>query len=101
MINVALAAGGSGDTAKVLLEKATAAIVNPIITLFFIFSFAIFVFGIFEFIKSADDPSGRKKGQEHMIWGVVGFLIMVAVFSIIHLVMNTLGVTTETIWILP
>jgi uncharacterized membrane protein len=75
-----------------LFEKATQNIVNPIITLFLIGALVLFVFGIFEFIKGADNDEARNKGKQHMIWGIVGLFIMVSVFAIIRVLLDTFGI---------
>jgi hypothetical protein len=93
----------AADNAKQLLQNITAHIVNPIITLFFALALAVFVFGIFEFIKGADSDDVRSKGKQHMIWGIVGLFIMTATFAIIQILINLLGDTVgqPDIWILP
>jgi hypothetical protein len=92
----------ANSTAGQLLIKVTAAIVNPIITLFFIGALCIFVYGIFEFIRGADNDEARSKGQKHMMGGIVGLFIMVAVFAIIRIIMNFVGQTgtVPNLWIL-
>ena len=85
-----------------LLRNITAAVVNPIITLFFIMAISMFVYGLFEFIKGADSEDVRTKGKQHMIWGIVGLFIMTAVFAIIQILFNLVGEvgTPDTLWIL-
>lgn len=85
-----------------LLQKATAEIINPIIQVLFAVALVTFVIGIFEFVRGADQPDTRLKGQKHMIWGLVGLFIMMSVFTIITILMNTLGITgAEVPAILP
>ncbi len=76
-----------------LLEKAVEAIVNPIIQVIFAIALVIFVYGIFEFVRGADKPDVRIKGQQHIMYGLIGLLIMTSVFTIINILMNTIGVT--------
>lgn len=74
-----------------LLQKAVQVIVNPILQVAFVVATILFAYGIFEFIKSADSPEGRKTGQQHMLWGLIGLAIMVSVFTIMKILLNTLG----------
>lgn len=76
-----------------LLRKAVVEIVNPIIQVMFALALVFFVYGIFEFVRGADKPDVRKKGQDHMLWGLVGLFLMISVFTIIRILLNTLGVT--------
>lgn len=55
----------------------------------------VFVFGIFEFIRGSDNEDSRRKGQKHMIWGIVGLLIMVSVFALINLIADQFGIREE------
>jgi len=79
------------------LEKAVTAIVNPIIQVIFAVALVIFVYGIFEFVRGADNPEVRKKGQQHIMYGLIGLFIMISVFTIINILMNSIGVTGDQV----
>lgn len=76
-----------------LLEKAVVAIVNPMIQVIFAVALVIFIYGIFEFVRGADNPEVRNKGQQHIIYGLIGLFIMISVFTIEGILLNTLGVS--------
>lgn len=80
-----------------LLENAVKVIINPIIQIVFAVATIVFVYGVFEFIRGADNPEVRKQGQQHMLWGIIGLAIMTSVFTIIRILINTLGADTPTI----
>ena len=52
-----------------------------------------FFWGLVQYIFSAGDDTKKEKGQQHMIWGVIGLFVMMSVFGIMQLIINTLGVT--------
>jgi uncharacterized membrane protein YidH (DUF202 family) len=79
------------------LEKLVQVIVNPIIQVFFAVATIVFVYGVFEFIQKTDNPEGRKKGQQHMLWGIIGLAIMVSVFTIMRIIINSIGADTPDI----
>lgn len=66
-------------------------ILNPLIQFAFIVAFVIFLWGVIEFLRGANNPEKRKEGQQHMIWGVLGFAIMIGVYGIITILINTFG----------
>ncbi len=68
-------------------------IINPAIQFAFIIAFVVFLWGVVEFIRNANNAEARKKGQQHMIWGVVGLVIMVGVYGIINILINTFGLS--------
>ncbi|MBX9765253.1 pilin [Patescibacteria group bacterium] len=67
-------------------------IIQPVIWLLFALAMYYFVKGLIPFVLKADDPKERQKGREHIIWGLVGFLVMVSVFGILQILTNTFGV---------
>ena len=77
------------------LQRAVDAIVNPLIQVVFAVAIVIFTYGIFEFVRGADSPEVRKQGQQHMLWGIIGLAIMTAVFTIINIILNTLGISGD------
>jgi uncharacterized membrane protein YidH (DUF202 family) len=86
----AQAASGS-ETAQTFFDNVKTNIVNPIITVIAIAAFVVFVWGVVDFIRSADDAEKRKTGQQHMIWGIVGLVIIFGANAIISILKNTFG----------
>jgi Na+/serine symporter len=85
------------DSLDDVLFKINANIVNPAIEFAFIIATVIFLWGVFQFIMNAADKDKRQEGKDHMIWGIVGFLIMFGVYGIISLIANTVGVSGVTV----
>ncbi|HEY9586255.1 MAG TPA: hypothetical protein VJJ27_01255 [Candidatus Paceibacterota bacterium] len=73
------------------LTKVNAVILNPLITFGFAVALLLFLWGLFEFIRNPADAENRKKGQNNIIWGLVGLLIMFSVFGIIKVILGTFG----------
>jgi uncharacterized membrane protein YidH (DUF202 family) len=80
-----------------LLQKAVQAIVNPIIKVVFAVAIVLFAYGVFEFVRGADNPETRKQGQMHMLWGIIGLAIMVSVFTIMRIILNSVGADAPAI----
>jgi hypothetical protein len=74
-----------------LIAKINAAIINPIIALLFALAFVIFLWGVAQMIRHADSEKDRAAGQQHILWGVIGMFIMVAVKGIIAIISTTFG----------
>ncbi len=85
------------DSFDVVLSRINANIINPAIEFAFIVATVIFLWGVFQFIRGADNEIKRQEGKDHMLWGLVGFLIMFGVFGIITILSNTIGVTGLTV----
>lgn len=69
-----------------LINKITTGILNPLIGLLFVIAIAVFIWGIVEFIWNAGSEDKRTTGKQHIIWGLVGLLIMATVSGIIEII---------------
>jgi len=79
-------------SAQSIVDNVTTMIFQPIISLLFAVGFLVFMWGMVEFIANPTDPTKKATGQKHMIFGVLGLLIMVSIWGIVGLVLNTLGI---------
>ncbi|MBP7741362.1 MAG: hypothetical protein KA104_01555 [Candidatus Pacebacteria bacterium] len=79
-------------TYQQFLDKIQAQILTPIVTLLALAAFVLFVWGVVQFIAGAEDEEKRKTGQQHMIWGIIGLVIMFGANAIIMLIKQTVGV---------
>jgi len=100
LIRTAYAQGGfSGPDASsagvstfdVVFNKIIVNVVNPVIYFVIALAFVLFLYGVFMFIKNADDAEKRKEGQSHMFWGIVGLFIMLSVRGIIYIILSSMG----------
>lgn len=66
-------------------------ILTPLITLISLAAFVLFVWGVVEFVRNADNDEKRKVGQQHMIWGIIGLVIIFGANAIITMITATLG----------
>ena len=84
----------------ILMARINRYLVNPLITLMFVVAFALFVFGLFNFFRaqsgSGQSEEALEKGKRHILWGIIGMVIMVSVFGIMQLIINTLDVKGVT-----
>jgi len=67
-------------------------IINPLIILLFALAVVYFLYGVFEFISNQENEEKKTKGRSHMIWGIVGIVIMMGVFTILNMIMNTFNI---------
>lgn len=69
-------------------------IIDPAILLIFTFGFFLFIWGLVQFLWNLDEGGENSSGKQHMLWGIVGMLIMVSVYGIINIVDNTFGINS-------
>ncbi len=69
----------------IFVAKVEKAIIDPLITVIALAAFILFIYGIFEFIRGADNDEKRKLGQTHIIWGLIGLTIMFGAKTIVSI----------------
>lgn len=74
-----------------IVPKVVQNIVLPLVEFVFALAFVVFIWGLLGFFMNGEDTAKRANGQRHILWGVVGFVIMVSVYGIIRLVATTVG----------
>jgi uncharacterized membrane protein len=78
-------------SAESLVRGINRVIINPIIYFLFVLAFVYFLWGVLQYLLYPDNEEIRKKSKTHMLWGIIGLFIMVAVFGIMRILLNTLG----------
>lgn len=53
----------------------------------------IFLFGVFQFIKGANDATKRDEGKRKLTYGLIGMFIMFSAYGLVRLVVSTFGIT--------
>jgi len=66
-------------------------LISPAILLVFALGFFLLTWGLVEFLWKLNEGGDNKEGKQHMLWGIVGMLIMVSVYGILSLLDNTFG----------
>jgi uncharacterized membrane protein YidH (DUF202 family) len=74
------------------VRKLNTYVFNPLIVLMVIIAVAVFIYGMFEYIRGADSDDAREKGQRHMLWSVIGLFIMIGVFFIMRVILGSVGI---------
>jgi len=64
-------------------------------------AFAIFFYGIVLFILNTDDDKKRAEGKEWMKWGVIALFVMLTLWGIVGVLVNTFHVSPLLIPQLP
>lgn len=77
------------DVARGFLATLNEVIVFPLITLMMTIALVVFLWGSFEFIMSAKNPGKRDQGRKHIMWGLVGLLVMVSAYALLNVAVGT------------
>ncbi len=74
-----------------LLNNIIIQIINPLIILISAGAFAVFLWGVFIFIKNAGDDTKRADAQRSILWGLIGLAIIFGVYGILIIALGTFG----------
>ena len=88
------AVAGSGEmpgNVTDLLNGISAVIINPIIYMLLTAGFVVFIWGLVQFVSHLDNEEARSEGGKHMLWGIIGMVIMVGVVGIVNIIQNTIA----------
>jgi heme/copper-type cytochrome/quinol oxidase subunit 2 len=94
-ISTAYASNLGINVAVGFLEKLNDIILFPLIALMMAVAIVVFLYGCFEYVIYADNQSARDTGRQHIMWGIVGLLIMVSAYAILRIAVGTFGLQNE------
>ncbi|HLP86655.1 MAG TPA: hypothetical protein VK153_02155 [Candidatus Paceibacterota bacterium] len=76
---------------ETLVRSVNRVIINPIIVLLFALAVVYFIYGILQYLFNPDNEEIRNSSKKHMLWGIIGMFVMVSVFGIMNIILNTIG----------
>jgi uncharacterized membrane protein YidH (DUF202 family) len=72
-------------------------IINPLIGFLFALAVVYFLYGLLDFMINQDNEEKKTSGKKHMLWGIIGLTIMIGVWTILNLILNTLNIPKSQI----
>ena len=94
ILNIAYASNHV-STAQGFLDKINEAILFPLITLMMAIALLIFLYGCFEYVRNSASDGAREQGRKHIIWGIIGMLVMISAYSILTIAAGTFDLEGE------
>ncbi len=87
----------AASAAQCLVDKLNGAILFPLIALMSAFAFLVFLYGCFEYVRNADSDSAREMGQRHILYGIIGLLVMLSAFALLSIAAGTFGLGIDRV----
>jgi len=72
------------------LSQLSKVVINPLIGLVFAVATVVFLYGIFQFIKT--DAKDREEGKRKIMYGLLGMFIMFSAYGLIHVILATFDI---------
>ena len=100
------AAQSAGGINLPLVQKYSADIINLINSVFvpvlFALAFLMFIWGVYKyFILGATEEAAKGEGRQFVLWGVVGFAVILSIWGIVNVFISTLGLTSNNVPAFP
>lgn len=67
-------------------------IIDPLIKLLFALAIVYFLYGVLEFFLNQENEEKKTSSKSHMLWGIIGIVIMLGVWSILGIILTTLNI---------
>lgn len=81
------------QAAQSLVSRIEQVILFPIMTFMLSVALLFFLWGAYEFVLNADNDEGRGAGKMHMMYGIIGMLVMISAMAILRIAAGTFGVS--------
>lgn len=63
---------------------------SVLVPVIFALAFIVFLWGVFKkYIWSHGDPEAVKEGHQLILWGLIGFVVMISIWGLVNVVANT------------
>lgn len=84
-------------SAGTLIRSVIAFINTFLVPLIFALAFIVFIWGVFQyFIAGGHDEEKREGGKSLMLYGLVGFFVMVSVWGLVNILVGTFRLDERT-----
>ena len=90
LLNIAYAGEGAVEAGK-FVEKLNEIILFPLIALLSGIAFLVFVYGGVVYIFNGTSDTAREEGKQHMMYGIIGLVVMISAWGLLSIAVNTFG----------
>lgn len=81
-----------------LIEWFVVFINDTLIYLIFALAFLLFIWGVFKYFfgSGSSAEENRREGSKFILWGIIAFAIMISVWGIVNVLVNTFGFNQQS-----
>jgi len=66
-------------------------IINSIVPVLIALGVVYFVWGVVTYLVNGGDEEAKKKGRDRIVYGIIGFAVIVGLWGLVNVVVNTFG----------
>lgn len=91
-----------GREIETFVQSISSFINQTLVPLVFAIAFLVFIWGVMKyFIFSGGSEEGKEQGKSLMLWGIIGFFLMVAIWGIVNLLVSGTGLEQQNLEGIP
>jgi len=83
--------------AQCFVNRINEVILFPLIALLMAVAFLLFLYGAFEYVKNSNNEAARETGRNHLVYGVIGMLVMLSAMAILGIAAGTFGLNVPDV----
>lgn len=91
-VGVSQACAQASAVAQGFVDNINTIFLFPLINLLLGVAIVVFMWGGFQYVANADNDSARQAGARHLLYGVIGIMVMVSALAILNLAAGTFGI---------
>ncbi len=88
-INDALGGSGGGKDFQGIVSLIISSILNPVVALLVGAAVVYFMWGVLTYVKRGSEEGDREKGIQMMSYGIMAIFVMVSVWGLVYILINT------------
>jgi hypothetical protein len=93
LVSLAAAVNNLSDVGSFIINI----INNVLVPVLFAIAFIVFLWGAFNvFILGANSDDAKEKGKNLMLWGLVGFFVMVSIWGLVNILTGTVSFSNNS-----
>lgn len=81
--------------AGLFVDKLNDIILFPLIALLSGIAFLVFIYGCVVYIFNAENETARTEGKKHILYGIIGLVIMISAYGLLTIATGTFGLNKQ------
>jgi hypothetical protein len=69
-------------------------LISAVIPIIIALAVLVFIWGVFRYVVSSDEEA-KAKGKNMILWGIVGLFVMVSVWGLVNILVNTFNLEQD------
>ncbi len=72
-------------------------LLNIVIGVLIALAIIVFIVNVIRFVLNADDEEKRSNAKKYLLWSVIGIAVIIGIFGIATLLLNTFGISNNNL----